>query len=190
MGFPKLTQALMDKATGIKQEVIIRTITANSYKIVDRKAALLEKCVFVIAIIASGIAAAQIIGLSVSSYLTLITREIHQYMKAFGLDDESTENLAKILCKNGTDLEQIIFGTSNVSQGNNITGVNSIIMETLDPTTAAGVVRVCAQVGPIFGQMFSSRTSFLTVKSALEQVLNKIKLLAYRRADLLRTLTE
>jgi hypothetical protein len=190
MGFPKLTQALMDKATGIKQEVIIRTLTANSYKIVDRKAALLEKRVFMIAIIASGIAAAQILGLSVSSNLTLITREIHQYMKDFGLDEESMENLAKILRKNRTDLEQIIFETSNVLQSNNMSAVNSIIVETLGPTIAAGAVRVCAQVDPIFGQMFSSKTSFLTVKSALEQILNKIKLLAYRRADLLRTLTE
>ena len=83
-----------------------------------------------------------------------------------------------------------IFGTSNDLQSNNTTAINSIIIEILGPTAAANAVAGCAQITPIFGQTLSSGTSFVTVQCALGQVLNKLKLLAYKRADQLRTLAE
>jgi hypothetical protein len=64
---------MMDDAPDIKKEVIIRTITTNSYEIVDRKAALLEQRIFLIAIAAAGVAAVPIPDLSILCDVPLIT---------------------------------------------------------------------------------------------------------------------
>jgi uncharacterized membrane protein YtjA (UPF0391 family) len=111
-------------------------------------------------------------------------------MKDLGLDEESMENLARTLRMDRTDPEKKIFGTSNVLQSNSIFVIESVITATLGKTVIASAVGGCAQVAPIFGQVISSVTSYLTVKSSLQSLLNEIKLLALKCVDKLLTFAE
>jgi hypothetical protein len=188
--FPKLIQALIDDAPDIKKEVIIRTITANSHEVVDRKAALLEQRIFLAALAAAFVGVASVFGLSIACDTILISREVHQYLKDFGLDEESMENLAKTLNTDRAHLEKTIFGASNVIQGNCMSAIQTVVQATLGKTVLISSVGGCAQIAPIFGQVISSATSLLTVESALQTLLSEIKLLALKRVDLLLQLPE
>jgi predicted GTPase len=178
--FPDLVRALMDDAPDIKKEILIRTITANSQEGIDRKAALLEQRIFLIAIAAATVATLPVPVLSMPFETIVIAREVHQYMKDFGLDEESMKSLAKTLRMDYTDLEKIVFGASNVLHSNRKSAIESVVMATLGKTAVVSAVGECAKIAPVFGQALSSTISFVTVESALQSLLNETKLLAIK----------
>ncbi len=188
--FPKLVQALMDDAPDTKKAIIIRTITANSKEGIDRKAALLEQRIFLIASAAAVVAAIPIPGLSIPCELILIANEIQQYMKDFGLDEESMKNFARTLRIDHTVLEEKIFSASKVLRSNSMSAIESVVATTLGKTLLTSTVGELAKVTPVFGQVLSSSASFVNVESALQSLLNEIKMLALKLVEQLPILAE
>ena len=176
--FPKLVQALMDGAPDVKKEIIIRTITANSLEAINQKVAVLRQRIFIAAVAAAAVGIIPIPFLPFACNLGVVTREIHNYMKDFGLDEESLENLARKHNMSRAELERKIFGDSDILESNDSSAVNAAVQKILMQAVASNVAGECVRLTPILGQILPSAASFLTVIHALETLLSEISTLS------------
>jgi predicted GTPase len=181
--FPKLIQALINDTPDIKKEIIIRTITANSYETIYQKVTVLKQRIFLIAIAAGVVGVMPIPLLPFACNLGIITREIHIYMQDFGLDEVSMENLAKRHDMDRAEFQKKIFGDSDILQSNNVSVITDAAKKILQETAAANLAGECARITPIIGQVVPSVTSFISVTYALETLLGEISELAIKLVD-------
>lgn len=175
--------ALVEDANDMKKEIIVRTITANSQEVIDRKAALLEERIYLIALLGAGVAVIPIPCLSILCDVPLITKEVHRYMKDFGLDPDSIKNLAERLHMNHTELKQNIFGTSDDANSDSTNAIRSAVTAALAKTLATTAIAQSTYIAPIFGQVIGSATAFITIKSTLQLLLKEFTELARKRLD-------
>ena len=176
--FPKLVQALMDGAPDVKKEIIIRTITANSLEAINQKVAVLRQRIFIAAVAAAAVGIIPIPFLPFACNLGVVTREIHNYMKDFGLGEVSLENLARKHNMSRAELERKIFGDSNILESNDSSAVNAAVQKILMQAVASNVAGECVRLTPILGQILPSAASFFTVIHALETLLSEISTLS------------
>jgi hypothetical protein len=181
--FPKLIQALINDTSGIKKDIIIRTITANSYETIYQKVTVLRQRIFLIAIGAGAVGVMPIPFLPFACNLGIITREIHIYMQDFGLDEVSMENLARKHDMDRAEFQKKIFGDSDILQSNNASVITDAVKKILQKTAAANLAGECARITPIIGQMVPSVTSFVSVTYALNTLLDEISKLAIKLVD-------
>jgi predicted GTPase len=188
--FPNLIQALINDTPDIKKEIIILTITANSHEAISQKVAVLKRRILMVATGAAAVGVIPIPLLPFACNLGIITGEIHNYMKDFGLDEDSMENLAKNHDMDRAELEKKIFGASNILQSNSDSVITDAANKILAQTAAANLTSECLRITPIIGQVVPSVTSFLSITYALETLLDEISEIAIKLVDELVTLSK
>ena len=139
--------------------------------------------IYIVAIAAAAIGAAPIPMLSISCNLGIITREINAYMKDFGLDEVSMENLARKHGMDRAELQKKIFGDSNVLQSNSESVISDAVNKILAEAAAVNIASECTRFTPIIGQVVPSVSSFVTVTLALNTLLDEISRIAIALID-------
>ena len=181
--FPKLIQALIDDAPDLKKETIIRTITANSREAIEKKVAVMKQRIFLVAIAAAAVGVVPIPFLPFTCNLGIITREVHAYMKDFGLDEASLRKLATNYNMSLAEFQTKIFGTSEVLQSNDVSVIAEAVKKTLEKTVAMNIGGECARLIPVVGQLIPSATAYTTVTYALETLLSEISTLSMKLVE-------
>lgn len=181
--FPKLIQTLIDDAPDLKREAIIRTITANSREAIEKKVAVLKQRIFLVAIAAAAVGAVPIPFLPFTCNLGIITREVHDYMKDFGLDETSLRKLAANHHMSLAEFQAKIFGNSELLQSNEASVIAEVVQKTLAKTVAMNIGGECARVIPVVGQLLPSVTAYTTVTYTLETLLSEISTLSIQLVE-------
>ncbi|CAF1341670.1 unnamed protein product [Adineta ricciae] len=181
--FPKLVQDLIENAPGLKREALVHTISANSHEAVEQKGALIRSRIFKVALASAGIAAVPVPGLSICCDVALMVREIHLYLKDFGVDNEAIEILSKRLGINLEDLVKVIYGAKMVFLDADDTGIRRLLIEKLSETAIVYAAEEGARYLPLIGPVIASGISFTAVYKVLHYFLEEIIVLAHKRID-------
>lgn len=78
-----------------KRETLLLALPVLTLKIFQKKREALQSKIWKLALLSAGVAAVPIPGLSICADVGILVTEIKRYYQAFGLDDQSLENLSR-----------------------------------------------------------------------------------------------
>ncbi|KAG5856160.1 hypothetical protein ANANG_G00005090 [Anguilla anguilla] len=103
--FPQLEETMERELPKHKRRVLLLSLPNIILDINKRKKEALQANIWKMALLSASIAAVPIPGLSVAVDVSILVTEITSYYKAFGLDDESLQNLSE---KTNVPLEELM----------------------------------------------------------------------------------
>ncbi|CAJ0932722.1 unnamed protein product [Ranitomeya imitator] len=106
--FQKLQDTLIHELPDHKKHAFLLSLPNISKQIIEKKCMALKKEIWMLALASAGVAAIPIPGLSVFCDVAILITALKNYLKAFGLNERSLENLAKKFGKNVNDLRSVI----------------------------------------------------------------------------------
>ncbi|XP_059833367.1 interferon-inducible GTPase 5-like isoform X2 [Hypanus sabinus] len=168
--FNRLNKALEDDLPYLKKSIFVLAYANTSVEIVQRKSKMLQKRVWMSAIISGAVGAVPISGLSLACDITILIEEIIYFRKHLGLDEASLQRLANITEKPVKELKAVVNPL--------LLGIiNKDIIKRLGwgaTSVAVSALEVGVNFIPIIGSIFGAGSSFLMTYRMLTDALKDL----------------
>ncbi|XP_028981626.2 interferon-inducible GTPase 5 isoform X3 [Esox lucius] len=168
--FPDLEETMEKELPAHKRQTLLMSIPNLTLEINQRKKEALLSRVWRSALKSGLAATVPIPGLSFAAYVKFLTDEIHKYYHAFGLDDESLQNLAERMDITMAELKSVIKSPllSEVK--------HDLILKMLTKAAGGGlmIAEYWASTIPVIGSMAAGALSFGTTHYMLKSCLNEL----------------
>ncbi|XP_069598602.1 interferon-inducible GTPase 5-like isoform X2 [Ranitomeya imitator] len=174
--FQKLQDTLIHELPDHKKHAFLLSLPNISKQIIEKKCMALKKEIWMLALASAGVAAIPIPGLSVVCDVAILITALKNYLKAFGLNERSLENLAKKFGKNVNDLRSVI--------------TSPLVTQTINTELILALLTKCASelmiieelvsFIPVVGSIAAGGISFATTFKMLNISLQEIAEVAMR----------
>ncbi|XP_064156576.1 interferon-inducible GTPase 5-like isoform X2 [Anguilla rostrata] len=153
-----------------KQRVLLLSLPNITLDINKRKKEALQANIWKMALLSGAMATVPIPGLSVAVDVTILVKELTSYYQAFGLDDESLQNLSE---KTNVPLEEL---KAVLKSPLNKEISADVVIKLLTKCAGAGLMLLEFWVStiPVFGSMAAGGISYATTHSMLTSCLNEL----------------
>ncbi|XP_035262037.1 interferon-inducible GTPase 5-like [Anguilla anguilla] len=168
--FPQLEETMERELPKHKRRVLLLSLPNIILDINKRKKEALQANIWKMALLSASIAAVPIPGLSVAVDVSILVTELTSYCQAFGLDDESLQNLSE---KTNVPLEELKAVLKSPLH-KEISA--DVVIKLLTKFAGAGLMLLEYWVStiPIFGSMAAGGISYATTHSMLTACLNEL----------------
>ncbi|XP_028678271.1 interferon-inducible GTPase 5-like [Erpetoichthys calabaricus] len=168
--FPKLEETIEKELPKHKRHVLLLTLPNMSFQVNERKRKSFRANIWKLATVSCLVATVPIPGLSVVCDVTILVTELRKYYKAFGLDDESLQNLANRVKKPIQELKSVLKSplTAEISK--------DVVIKLLTKFAGAKymVVEYVFTNIPVIGSVIAGSISYKTTSMMLHSCLNEL----------------
>ncbi|XP_055500156.1 uncharacterized protein LOC129702402 [Leucoraja erinacea] len=163
--FPRLMDALGDGLPNIKESAFILSLPNLSEEIIHKKGELLKKRIWMLAILAGGVGAIPVPGLSAACNMGILSGAIINFRECLCLDDAARSRLAE---RKGKSMDELDAAAPSPLLGKITVDVIKWLCKAI-----VGVSTVAAVVSyfPFVGSLFAAGTSFLVAYKVLDKAL-------------------
>ncbi|XP_035261733.1 interferon-inducible GTPase 5-like isoform X1 [Anguilla anguilla] len=168
--FPQLEETMERELPKHKQRVLLLSLPNITLDINQRKKEALQANIWKMALLSGTIATVPIPGLSVVVDVSILVKELTSYYQAFGLDDESLQNLSEKTNVPLEELKAVLRSPLNKEIS------ADVVIKLLTKFAGAGLMLLEYWVStiPVFGSMAAGGTSYATTHSMLTSCLNEL----------------
>ncbi|KAJ8245111.1 hypothetical protein GJAV_G00275350 [Gymnothorax javanicus] len=168
--FSQLEKTIGEELPQHKRHVFLLAIPNLTVEINQRKKRILQANVQKLALRSAYVAAIPIPGLSIIVDVSILVKEITKYFKAFGLDNESLQNLSD---KTNVPLEEL---KAVLKSPLNKEISDDVVVKLLSSALALALMLVEEWVSfvPLIGSMAAGGISFITTSIMLKRCLNAL----------------
>ncbi|XP_035262253.1 interferon-inducible GTPase 5-like [Anguilla rostrata] len=168
--FPQLEETMERELPKHKQRVLLLSLPNITLDINQRKKEALQANIWKMALLSGAVATVPIPGLSVAVDVSILVKELTSYYQAFGLDDESLQNLSE---KTNVPLEEL---KAVLKSPLNKEISADVVIKLLTKCAGAGLMLLEYWVStiPVFGSMAAGGISYATTHSMLTSCLNEL----------------
>ncbi|XP_055499400.1 interferon-inducible GTPase 5-like [Leucoraja erinacea] len=165
--FPQFMEALADGLPSIKESVFILALPNTSVQIIWKKREVLEKRIWMLAIISAGVGAIPVPGLSAACNMEILIGAIIDFRKCLCLDDAALRILAE---RTGKSVEDLKAAAQSFLLGE-ITAPVIVRMGLGAVGVTVSAVESALYLIPVIGSLFGAGSSFLMTYSILSDAL-------------------
>ncbi|XP_018602441.1 interferon-inducible GTPase 5-like [Scleropages formosus] len=168
--FPLLEQTMERELPKHKRNILLLSLPNLMLEIINKKKKALQAGIWKKALLSGGVATVPIPGLSVAVDVTILVKEITRYYQAFGLDDESLQNLS---ARTEVPLEEL-KAVRKSPLNKEISA--DVIIKLLTKAAGAGlmVIGYWMSTIPVLGSIPAGGISYATTYHMLKSCLNEL----------------
>ncbi|XP_028678269.1 interferon-inducible GTPase 5-like [Erpetoichthys calabaricus] len=168
--FPKLEETIEKELPKHKRHVLLLALPNMSVQVNERKRESFRANIWKLATVSCLVAAVPIPGLSVACDVAILVKELRKYYKAFGLDDESLQNLAKRVKKPVQELKSVLKSPLTAEISKDVV----INLLTKFATASLMIVEYAFSTIPVIGSVIAGSISYKTTSMMLNSCLNEL----------------
>ncbi|KAJ8289614.1 hypothetical protein GJAV_G00003360 [Gymnothorax javanicus] len=168
--FLKLEKTIEDELPQHKRHVLLLALPNLTVEIHQKKKRILGKNILKLALISGCVAAVPIPALSFAVDVTILVKMLKKYYTAFGLDNESLQNLSKKTNVPLANLKAALKSSLNKEIS------EDLVIKLLATSVGAGlmVLEECVSMLPFIGSIVGGGISFTTTYIMLKSCLNEL----------------
>ncbi|XP_062915873.1 uncharacterized protein LOC134352545 [Mobula hypostoma] len=168
--FNRLNKTLEDDLSNIKKSIFVLAYPNRSVEIIQEKSKMLQKRVWMLAMLSGAVGAVPVPGLSFACDIGILIGAIIHFRKCLCLDEASLRRLANITDKPVEELKAVI----NPSLLGEIDKNIIIRLGWGAVTFAVSAVEFCIDFIPVIGSIFGAGSSFLMTYTILTDALKNL----------------
>ncbi|KAG9331641.1 hypothetical protein JZ751_018617 [Albula glossodonta] len=168
--FPLLEETMERELPKHKQHVLLLSLPNMTLAINQRKKEALQANIWKMALLSAAVAAVPIPGLSAAVDVGILVKEITRYYEAFGLDEESLQNLSNNTDVPVEELKAVLKSPLNKEIS------ADVVVKLLTKMAGAGMMVLEYFISniPVVGSMAAGGISFATTRYMLQKCLDEL----------------